>query len=166
MICITLRLAESATFWIMQKIHLKFHFSQQKVSGKLVWKIRKLSTKDWMQLTLLSLCLTIIGMPYMGFWATKVRQNNSCPLKKPGFSYVFAKNSLAKRFCKPNFSAPVNYDLVNTARHKANGFNKCVSRKWASKLRNAVGNGDCRICFKNTQKFQLFLAKTDRQYLW
>ena len=118
----------------MQKIHLKFHFSQQKVSDKILWKIRKLSTKDWMQLTLLSPCLTIIGMPYMGFWARKVRQNNSCPLKKPGFSYVFAKNSLAKRFCKPKFSArsitTLSIQLSNKQTDSTNAFPEIERQSW------------------------------------
>ena len=48
----TLRQAESALLWWMQKTHLKFQFLKEKFLGKLLWRIKKRSTKDWMQLTL------------------------------------------------------------------------------------------------------------------
>ena len=54
----------------------------------------------------------------------------------------------------------VNYDVANGAMQKANGFCKRVRSKRAIKLRNAVGNGDCRICFKVFNKL-IFLTKTD-----
>ena len=94
--------------------------------------------------------------------ARQVRQSTICPLKKPGFSIIFAKNSPAKGIFQPKISAPVNSDVANAAKQKANGSFKCVCRKLASKLRNAVGNWECRTCFKN---FSLFLTKTDGKKL-
>ena len=43
----------------------------------------------------------------------KITEITTFPLKKPGFSFVFAKNSPAKNFWLPKISASVDYDPAN-----------------------------------------------------
>ena len=81
------------------------------------------------------------------------------PFEKSVFSFTFAKTSRAKNFRLPKLSAPINYDVTSRVKQKANVFCSCVFRKGASKLRNAVGNGECRICPAKTQEFPIFFDK-------
>ena len=99
----------------------------------------------------------------MRYMARRVRQSNICFLKKSWFPNIFAKNSPAKKFRPLKISASVNYNITIAAKQSAKKSCKCVCRKRASKLKNAVGYGECRICFKNMQNFRLFLTKPDRK---
>ena len=106
-----------------------------------VWKIHHLNS---------------IGMPYMQFQAREVRQSKICSSEKHEFSIIFARNSPARDFRPTKFSVLVNYYLANPAEQNSNRSYGCVRRNWASKPRNAVGNGECRICFGKIQKVPLF----------
>ena len=55
-------------------------------------------------------------MPYMGYQSKKVEQSKTYPLKKSGYSIVFAKNSPVEKIRQPKTSAPVNYDVGNAAK--------------------------------------------------
>ena len=70
-------------------------------------------------------------------------------MKKSGFSIIFAKNS----------AASVNYIVASTAKQKINGSHEYVYRKLAWTLRNAVGIGECQICFEDIQKLPFFSRK-------
>ena len=65
---------------------------------------------------------------------------------------------------RPKFSGSGNFQLRSIMTlpmqlKKLNGSFKWVSRKWVSKLGNAVRNGECRTCFDNFKNFLLFWRK-------
>ena len=98
-----------------------------------------------------------VGMSNIGYLAREVRQSNTCPLRKPGFPIIFAKNSPTKNTHKPKISLPVKYNVANAL----NG--EQTDARESSDSRNAVGNGECQRCFENEKLSALFLTKTDRK---
>ena len=81
----------------------------------------------------------------------------------PSEKNTFVKNSPAENIRLSEMLAPVNYDIASPAKQKTNGSYKCVCRKRASKLRKAVGNGDCQIYFKKNQKIPPFFEKLTKK---
>ena len=101
-----------------------------------------------------------------------MRQSNICPPKKSGFPIICGKNSAGKNFSsnekkgpvkRTKKKGPVKSELVNAAKHEGDGTSESDCRKRASKVRNAVGNGECRICFGKIPNFQFFLMRTGKK---
>ena len=78
------------------------------------------------------------------------------PSEKCGFYITFAKDTAAENFRVPKISTPANYDFATGAKQKENVSSKYVCGRRASKLRNAVGNGEYRFCFEKIQKIPVF----------
>ena len=84
-------------------------------------------------------------------WDISPKKSNKVGIalsKNLGFQNVFAKTRGGSITRLPMQLTDKQMDPPNRSR-----------KKWASDLRNAVGNGACRICFEKIQKFQLFLTQ-------
>ena len=81
-----------------------------------------------------------------------MRQNYTWPLENLDFQ------SFSPKILRP-ISAPINYDVAIAAKQKPNESYKRVRTKWASKLRNAVCNGECQIGFDKNSKTSAFWRK-------
>ena len=100
-------------------------------------------------------------MPYMGYSAREVRESNTCPLQKSGFSIIFDKNSQAKKFRPRKHSAPVNYDVARAA--KQTGSTNAFVKKMSVKVKKHSGQWGMSNLFRKNSNSALILTKTGRK---
>ena len=84
-------------------------------------------------------------------------------LKQSGFSIVSARTrkrrTVGCRKIQHRSITTLPIQLSNKQTDPANAFVENERHR----LRNAVGNGECRSCFEKIQKFQLFRARTGQK---
>ena len=134
----------------MPKFKWNFFFCR-----KILWKVRKVSARDWMQLTLHILSSNFYWDAIQSVLGQGVRKRNTRALRISGCSIIFAKISPAQKFYPPKVAAPVIYDVARAAKQILNGCHEYAYRKCLSKLKNAMGN-ECQICFEKFQISPLF----------
>ena len=142
----------------MQELFRKLFFSKS-FRPEFYWKIIKVSTRNWMQ--------PLFRFPSSGWqWdaiqriLAQERDKATPALWKNWFSITFAKNSL------PKISAPHKYRITSAIKENANRYCSYFIAKWASKLRNAEGKGECQIWFKKLKNFSIFPTITGQEKLF
>ena len=74
---------------------------------------------------------TIFEMLYMGELGQKLWKSNTCPLKKPEFSNIFAKISPVLNFQLPEKTAAVKYAISKAAKQQTIGSSNYLCGKRA-----------------------------------
>ena len=138
------------------EIYLKSKPFVEKFSVAKLWKIRKLSAKEWKKLTLPIQSASHSWDAIYGILEQRIVKKKQLPSEKSEFAVIFAKNSLSGKFSLPKILAPVNYNVANAAKKQKVPSNAFAKKKELRNLKKAVGNGECHICFEKSQKLQLF----------